>query len=303
MPKPLDLARLATVQIVPPTPFTADGTRLATDALTALTKRLVQAGVQVLLPAAGTGEFHSLTADEVVEGVRVTRAAAGPEAIVVGPVGLGLPHALACARGAVEAGADALLVMPPIHNYLSDAGFRDYFQALAAAAPLPLLAYKKGPVPSDKLLLELGTGGRLVGVKYAVNEVDTFAKFAAARGNLGVYCGTAERWAPYFMLAGAQGYTSGAGNLAPRLTLAMHRALAAGEYAEAMRLMNLLRPIEDYRARDGDSFNITLLKYALSLTGLDFGSPRPPMRKLTAAEETEIKKIVEPILAEEKKLS
>ena len=35
-------------------------------------------------------------------------------------------------------------------------GLRDYFQALMKAIPVPFLAYKKGPFPSDELLGELG---------------------------------------------------------------------------------------------------------------------------------------------------
>src|SRR5262249_4195376 len=148
-----------------------------------------------------------------------------------------------------------------IHPYLSDAGFRDYFRALADAVPLPLLAYKKGLVPSDGLLAELASGGRLVGVKYAVNDLDAFLRFAEAnRAGAGLYCGTAERFAPFFMLAGAAGYTSGAGNLCPRLTLALHAALAARRYDEALRLLRPLRPVEDFRARDGESYNISAIK-------------------------------------------
>jgi 4-hydroxy-tetrahydrodipicolinate synthase len=172
------------------------------------------------------------------------------------------------------------------------------------AIPLPFLAYKKGPFPSDALLGELVEAGRLVGIKYAVNDLDAFARFSSAHAHhLGLYCGTAERFAPFFHLAGARGYTSGAGNLCPRLTLAMHRALVEGRFPDAMRLLALIRPIEDYRARAGDSYNITMLKAALRLTGRDFGPPRPPQRRVSESEEAEIRLLVEPILAAESELA
>ena len=296
----LDLARLATVHLVPPTPFTADGREVVPEKLGEFVRAVVAAGVRVLLPAAGTGEFHSLSAAEVVACVRATRAAAGGGCVVLAPVGLGVGHAVQVGRQAADAGADALLLMPPVHPYLSDAGFRDYFGAIAAAVPLPLLAYKKGPVPSDALLGELAAGGRLVGVKYAVNDLDAFTRFAERqRGGPGLYCGTAERYAPFFMLAGAAGYTSGAGNLCPRLTLALHAALAAGRHGEAMELLRVLRPIEDYRAREGDSYNISMIKYGMRVCGWDFGPPRPPQRRLTPEEEAEVRRLLGPILAAE----
>jgi len=301
--KPLDLARLATVQLVPITPFSADGKRLLPEPFAELIRRTYAAGIRVFIPAAGTGEFHSLREGEVIECTRIAREAAGPDATIIAPVGFGLNYSILVGSGAVEAGADALLVMPPVHPYLSDTGFQEYIRALAEALPLPLLAYKKGPVPSDQALGELGKSGHLVGIKYAVNDLDAFTRFADAQGgHLGLYCGTAERFAPFYMLSGAKGFTSGAANLCPRLSLAMFDALAAGNYPEAMRLLRILRPIEDYRALEGDSFNISMLKFGATLLGLDFGPARPPQRRLTADDQATIRRLLEPILQAEAKL-
>ncbi len=299
-----DPRRLDTVHLVPPTPFSDDGSRVVPDRLGRLVADLAERGLRVFLPAAGTGEFHSLVEDEVLACVRVTRDAAGPGATVLAPIGFGLAPALALGRGALQAGADALLVMPPIHPYLSDAGFRDYVRALVRALGVPLLTYKRGPVPSDHLLRELAGSGDLIGVKYAVNNLDAVARLAdALPEGCGLYCGTAERWAPYFALAGATGYTSGSGCLAPRLTLALHRSLREGRWPEAMRLVRMIRPLEDFRARDGDALNIGAVKSALGLVGHDFGSVRPPQRPLTEDELGELRRTLEPVLDAEARLS
>jgi 4-hydroxy-tetrahydrodipicolinate synthase len=301
--KPFDLNRLATVQLVPVTPFSADGSRLAPESLESHVRWAYAAGIRVFLPAAGTGEFHSLTAAEVVACVRATRRAVGREGVVIAPLGMSLHHALAIGKGALEAGADLLLVMPPIHPYLSDEGLRDYFEVLMKELPIAFLAYKKGPYPSESLLVELGKTGKLVGVKYAVNDLNAFTRFAASVGDrLGLYCGSAERFAPFFHLAGAKGYTTGAGNLCPRLTLALQRALEESRFDEAIRLLAVIRPIEDYRARGDDSYNISFLKAALKVSGRDFGPPRPPQRRISDQEEMEIAKLIEPILAAERRI-
>jgi 4-hydroxy-tetrahydrodipicolinate synthase len=299
-----DLSRLATVHLVPPTPFTSDGLRVLPEVLGRFVQEMADAGVRVFIPAAGTGEFHSLSATEAVECIRVTREAAGPGCTILAPVGLSLAHAVQVGRRALESGADALLVMPPVHPYLCDAGFGDYLRAIDDAVPLPVLTYKRGSVPSDKLLLQLADEGRLVGVKYAVNDMDAFTKLAgAAAGRLGLYCGTAERFAPFFMLAGATGYTSGSGCVAPRLTLALHAALAGGDTREAMRLLQVIRPLEDARARDGDSYNITLVKFWLEECGHPFGPARPPQRRLTDSERAEFRKLLAPIRSAEATLT
>ena len=103
--------------------------------------------------------------------------------------------------------------------------------------------------------------------------------------------------------AGATGYTTGAGNVCPHLTLAMHAAFVGGAWAEGMRLQQMILPIEEYRARAGDSYNISMLKHAMHRMGFDFGTPRPPQRQLTAAERTQIDSLLEPILAAEAEMA
>lgn len=304
MPGKINTQSMSTVQLVPLTPMSADGRRVELDKLTMFARDLYEAGIRVFLPAAGTGEFHSLSMREVVQCVAAVKAGVGSDATLIAPIGFGLAHALEIGRSAVEAGADALLVMPPVHPYLCDEGMRDYLLALAKELPLPLLAYKKGPTPSDALLLELCRGGKLAGVKYGENNLDAAAKLIAAVGDAAIVsCGIAERYAPYFHLAGTKGYTSGAGNLCPRLTLAMHAALVSADYAETARILAILRPIEEYRARASDSYNISMLKAAMKFTGRDFGPARLPQRPIKAHEEREIESLLEPILAEEKKLA
>lgn len=303
MAKAFDLQSLHTVHLVPLTAYKADGS-LNLEAQAELTRRLYGAGIRCFLPAAGTSEFHSLTADEVVALVRVTRDASGSDAVIFGPVGLQLPYAIDCGRRAIAAGANGIMFMPLSHPYLCDVGMRDYYHSVIEAVGAPTLIYKKDPLPSNALLLELAKHPLVVGVKYAWNQMHEFRSTVLQdREGIEWLCGSAERFSPYYMLAGSRGYTSGAGNICPHLTLAMHTALAAGEYAEGMRYQQMIIPIEDFRARQGDSFNISMLKHALTATGLDFGPARAPQRQLSAAEKAEIELLIKPILAAEAELA
>lgn len=295
-------ADLRTVHLVPLTAYGSDG-ELNGDAYAGHIADMYAAGMRVYLPAAGTSEFHSLAADEIVEIVRLTREATGPDARIFAPVGLQIGHAIDVGTRAMDAGATGIMFMPFGHPYMSDAGAKDYYVQVMDAVQAPALIYKKGAIPSNELLLDLADIPHVVGVKYAVNEMHEFRKVVASDPYLIEWlCGSAERFAPYYMLAGSPGYTTGAGNLCPQLTLAMHAAFAAGEYDEGMRLQQLILPIEDYRARDGDSYNISMLKHALTLLGKDFGPPRPPMRQLTDAEKKEIEAMMPPILEAEREM-
>ena len=299
----LDANRLDTVQMVPITAFDADD-RMAIEPMRELTQRLFDAGMRCFIPCAGSAEFHCLSDDEIITAIEMTRDVVGDEAVVIAPVGFRAEQAIALAESACESGADAVLVMPLSFPYLSDAGARDYFHRLLDEIPIPLLVYKKDALPSDALLLDIAQHPNLVGFKYAVNDIDAFNRVVRNdRSGAQWFCGSAERFAPFFFLAGATGYTSGAGNVCPRLTLAMLRALQQGNWDEAMRLQTIILPIEEYRARAGSSYNISFLKHAVKLAGLDFGPPRPPYRQLTSAERNEIETIMQPILKAEQALA
>lgn len=296
-----DPALLRTVHLVPLTAYDSAG-RIDKELQAAHTARMAAAGIRAFLPAAGTSEFHSLSADEIVEIVRITREAAGEDAVIFAPVGLQVGFAIEVAKRSLDVGATGIMFMPFSHPYMSDQGARDYYKAVIQAAPCPTLVYKKAAVPSNALLLEMADDPNVVGVKYAENAMQEFRQTVLKDSTSGTpkiewLCGSAERFAPYYMLAGSTGYTTGAGNVCPHITLAMHAAFVAGEYAEGMRLQELLLPIEDYRARSGDSYNISMLKGAMKVLGQDFGPPRPPQRQLTDKEQAEIESFIRPLLA------
>lgn len=303
MPHAFDPESLRSVHLVPLTAYNSAG-QIDSEKQAAHAARMYAAGIRAFLPAAGTSEFHSLSAEEIVQLVEATCAGVSEDAVVFAPVGLQLAHAVDVARRSVAAGATGIMFMPFSHPYLSDVGAREYYHTVLDAVDCPALVYKKGPIPSNGLLLELAAHRQVVGVKYAVNEMHEFRK-VILKDTAGIewICGSAERFAPYYMLAGSPGYTTGAGNVCPRLTLAMHAAFTAGEFAEGMRLQQVILPIEDFRARAGDSYNISMLKHALKLTGSDFGPPRPPQRALASEEEAEIAELLKPILQAEEELA
>ena len=116
----------------------------------------------------------------------------------------------------MAAGADGVMFMPFGHPYLSDQGALAYFRDVMKELRCPVMIYKKADIPSNELLLNLARDPRVVGVKYAVNNMAQFRQtILADQTGTQWLCGSAERFAPFFMLAGSTGYTTGAGNLCP----------------------------------------------------------------------------------------
>jgi 4-hydroxy-tetrahydrodipicolinate synthase len=110
---------------------------------------LVGRGMQGVVVAGSTGEAASLDPDERVALVTAVRAALPTDVPVV--AGTGAPsahHAVAYTRTAVDAGADAVLVLsPPGSNDLDM-----YFERVAdAAAGRPVLAYHYPAVSAPRI--------------------------------------------------------------------------------------------------------------------------------------------------------
>jgi len=57
----------------------------------------------------------------------------------------------------------------------------------------------------------------------------------------------------------------------------------------------LILPIENYRDRQASSFHVSLLKYAVTCTGIECGAPRAPQRQLTTEEQADIRQLVETV--------
>jgi len=272
------------VHVIPLTAFDASGSSLNLEAYRRHLANLAAAGAGIFVCGAGTGEFGSLTTAETGRLVAAAVQTVGQDAVVFGAIGQGLSHALAGGRAILEAGGHGVMIMPPSGPYLSDAGLSDYYQALLDALDCPTAVYRNAAYPSDELVLELARDRRVVAVKEATNELQRVSKLCEADAEVAWICGSAERWAPFYALAGSAGFTSGVANLVPRLSLKLQAALEAGDWSAAMRLRQRLLPMEEYRAEGATSYNVAALKHAAVALGIPLGPPRPPMRQLTPAE-------------------
>lgn len=286
-----------TVHLVPPTPFSQDGRQVDVDTLATLVESLINKGIQVVIPAAGTGEFHSLSVSEASVCIQSVAQICRGRAKVLAPVGLGLEHALATGEIALKSGVDGILVMPPIHPYLSDTGVQLYFETIAHELRTKIWVYKRGPYPSNECLKTLVDKNVVCGIKYAVNDMNSVADFIESiDSRCHVVCGTAERNAPFFHLAGARGFTSGLATLFPELSLKLHHHLTNSDYEKAMQIRAVLSPFERFRSKFSDALNISTIKAGMQIIGIPVGPVRPPNRPLSHDEFQDLEKIIAEIL-------
>ncbi|MEV6896169.1 dihydrodipicolinate synthase family protein [Amycolatopsis sp. NPDC051372] len=282
--------RLAGVVAIPVTPFNGSG-GVEAETYGRLVERLVTNGVEVVTPNGNTGEFYALDEHETRLCLEVTVKAAR-EASVLAGVGHGVRTAVKAARHARDTGADLVMIHQPVHPYVSREGWVEYHRAIASAVPeIGVVLYVRNPeIDGEELARLADAAPNVIGVKYAVSDPVRFATVSRDAGleRFVWIAGLAELSAPGYFAVGAQGFTSGLVNVAPRVSLDLFARLREGDFAGAMRLWELIRPFEQMRAAERNANNVSVVKDALSQLGLCRPDVRPPSRRLTAAEREQV---------------
>lgn len=265
------------------TPFTSDGVDLVL--LEKWIDRQIEAGVDALVVLGTTGEPCTMTLEERKSALcRAVERADGRVKVIAGAGSNDTAQAMANARMARAAGADALLVVTPYYNKCTQAGLIAHFQAVAEAGGLPAILYN---VPSRTGLNMLPeTAARLAehpliwGLKEACGDIVQLGEAARLlEGKAAVYAGNDEMCLPAIAL-GAQGVVSVTANVAPRLVADMTRAALAGETRRALALNRRLAALNRLLFCEVSPIPC---KAALGMMGLGDWGVRPPLTPLTQA--------------------
>jgi 4-hydroxy-tetrahydrodipicolinate synthase len=193
------------------TPFTPDGSAIDTQALQAGVDRLIRAGVGGVVPGGSTGEFTTLSDAERRELTEVTvEAAAGRVPVVAGTGALSTRQTVELSVHAEQAGAAAVMVVPPFYDPLSQRELLAHYTAVAQAIEIPVMYYNlpgaTGVTLSAEQLRELpvaclkDTGGDLSAATELIqtdgptllNGYDTHTFAALAAGVRAVVWGVAS---------------------------------------------------------------------------------------------------------------
>ena len=268
------------------TPFSDDLSQVDIDGISTNTEFLTKNNVPLIIPNGNTGEFYSLSEEEWNAVLRATIEASEGKTTIMSGVGHSIKTAVSQLETVRDLGVSAVMIHYPQHVFISEEGLLGYYRTiLEAAKGLNVVLYKKGPHLSDDMLEKLLVYDNLIGVKYAFGRIVDFARTVHRLGHKIVWsCGTAERFAPFFFLAGAKAFTSGLCNFAPQVSKRMFESLKKGDYEEAMKVQKMITPLEDFREGRGVANNVPVVKAAMDHVGLKGGLCRPPIHHLSDEE-------------------
>ena len=259
------------------TPF--DGAdNIAPARLAPVVDRAIAAGVHMLVANGNTSEFYGLTTAEAEKMVHAAAEIVNGRVPLIGGVGKSVGDACALATASRAAGARVLMVHQPPDPFVAPRGVVEYVRRVAdAGGGLPIMLYLRNDAIGLPAIEALTQVPGVAGVKWACPTPMRLAEaIRRCPPDIVWVDGLAEPWAPPFYAVGARGFTSGLINVWPEQSVAIHRALEAGDYAAAGKLIDVMAPFEEVRAEESSGTNVTGVKAALQLIGNDCGATRPP---------------------------
>lgn len=287
---------------VPVTPYRTDGT-IDVEKLDGLIRGMAAARVHNLMAAGNTGEFFTLTMDEIRLVHATTIKAAGGKALVSAAVGRSLADAKSLAKDAIAEGADAIMGHHPMDPFAGPSYQARYFMELADFSTVPVIAYVRSDGFSVADFRQLALHPNIAGIKFASSNLMLLAEVIRSTHDAPAIwvCGLAEGWAPAFYALGARGFTSGLVNVFPERSHAIHRALEAADYATARGLINGIAEFEALRTKYNNGANVTVVKEALGMLGTDVGPVRiPGVVALNEAERAILRGVVDRVTSEQR---
>jgi 4-hydroxy-tetrahydrodipicolinate synthase len=276
-PNPNFIASLPGISGILVTPFDKDD-QPAPARLKPIIDRAIGAGVHILTANGNTGEFYSLTTAEAERMVHAVAEMIDGRAPLLAGVGRSIGDAVALARASRAAGAAALMVHQPPDPFVAPRGVVAYVQRIAEAGQgLPVVLYLRNDGIGFDAIEQLCRIPGVAGVKWASPTPLRLAEAIRRADPRIVWVGgLAETWAPPLCAVGARGFTSGLINVWPEHSMAIHAALAGGDFKRANALITTMNSFEELRAEEGNGTNVTVVKSALALMGDDCGHVRPP---------------------------
>lgn len=274
----------------PVTPFTES---LAVDE-SALVKHLEwQSSYDIggLFVAGGTGEGFSLTLEESRLVVSTAAETVRDGVPVLGSATGNTAQAVEFAQMAEAAGADGLLLLPPYLTETTQEGLRAHAAAVLESTSLGVILYNRANAiySADTVASLAEAYPNLIGFKDGVGNFEQLARVTAACGDRLFYLGglpTAETYALSLLKMGMSTYSSAMFNFLPEFALDFYRNVRAeDQQAVQEKLRDFVLPYLDIRDR-GNGYGVSIVKAGLRAVGRDAGPVRPPLRDLSAEEQT-----------------
>eukprot|EP01035_Chromulina_nebulosa_P030114 gene30115-39987_t len=225
------------------TPFDADGA-VDVPTLERYVDWQIESGIHGLIPLGSTGEFMSMSDDEIaLVAQTVIDRAAGRVPVLIGTTAEDTRAAVRLSRRAEAQGADGVMVLPPFYCTPTDDELFLHYRTISDAIGIPIMVYNNPAVANvdlkPALVARLSQIDNCRYIKESTLEVTRVRDIMRlSEGRMAVFGGIMG-FESY--VEGAVGWAAVPSNGAPREMARLYDLVMAGQLAEARALVQALR--------------------------------------------------------------
>jgi len=264
------------------TPMFDDGS-LDFESLDRLIEFHVENKTDAIIAVGTTGESATLDEEEHCTTIkRAVKTAAGRIPIIAGTGSNSTTEAIGLTRCAMDAGADACLLVTPYYNKPTQEGLYLHYRAVAEAVGIPQILYNvPGRTAVDmqpETVARLAELPNIIGIKEATGNLERAKTILEMCGDkIDVYSGD-DATAMELILLGAKGDISVTANVAPRAMHDMCEAALQGDKESAQQINAPLMGLHKNLFLEANPIPV---KWALYEMGLIKSGIRLPMTVLS----------------------
>ena len=263
------------------TPMHADGS-LDREGLDRLVEFHIENGTDAIVAVGTTGESATLDEEEHCSVIRqVVETAAKRIPIIAGTGSNSTKEAIELTRCAMDAGADACLLVTPYYNKPTQEGLYLHYKAIAEAVPIPQILYNvPGRTVCDLLpdtVARLAGISNIVGIKEATGNMERAQQIIdRCSDKLDVYSGD-DATAVELILLGGKGDISVTANVAPKAMHEMCAAALRGDRAEAERINDTLMGLHKNLFLEANPIPVKWALYEMGMVPSGIRLPLTPL--------------------------
>ncbi|WCL53570.1 dihydrodipicolinate synthase family protein [Gimibacter soli] len=256
---------------------------------------LIRDGVNGVIALGTVGENNSLEIPEKVEVLKaIVEVVNGRVPVITGVSEYDAKRASAYAVAAEKAGADGLMLLPPMVYVPKPAELAAHFKTVAASMGLPIMLYNNPPayrtVIDTAVLAELVDVKNIVAIKESAPDTRRFTDTINAVGDRFVVFAGLDDVAFEGLVLGARGWVSGLTNAFPQESVELVAAIDRGDMETALTIYRWFMPLLHL---DAEHDLVQSIKLAEQVMGRGSERVRPPRQKLTGARRAEVIAMVE----------
>ncbi len=264
----------------------------------------IHAGVHAIVLGGTLGEASTLTNDEKLTLVRETKSISnGRVPVIVNIAESRTENAIAFAKAAEQAGADGLMLLPPMRYSADDRETVHYFGRIASSTNLPIMIYNNPVDYKIEVTLDMFEAleqyENIQAVKESTRDISNITRMRNRFGDRYKILSGVDTLAMESLLMGADGWVAGLVCAFPAETVAIYNYIKAEEIEKARAIYRWFLPLLEL---DINAKLVQNIKLAEVATGIGTAYVREPRLLLEGEEKEQVEKIINDALASRPKI-